>query len=83
MKFEKKIKKGVSYRLGRYVGIWFLYFIIDYIFINSCIQLCFKSVKNFILNMEIDFIVMMEIDEMFFGIKLCNFRLFVFKNYFI
>lgn len=30
--------------------------------------------------MEIDFIVMMEIDEMFFGIKLCNFRLFVFKN---
>lgn len=33
--------------------------------------------------MEIDFIVMMEKDEMFFGIKLCNFRLFVFKNYFI
>lgn len=36
MKFEKKkLEKG--WVIGRYVGIWFLYFIKDYIFINSCI----------------------------------------------
>lgn len=49
---------------------WFLHFIIDHILTNSRIQLCFKSVKNFTLNMEIvDLTVMMEIDEMFSGIK--------------
>lgn len=43
---------------------------IDHILTNSRIQLCFKSVKNFTLNMEIvDLTVMMEIDEMFSGIK--------------
>lgn len=33
--------------------------------------------------MEIDLTVMMEIDEMFSGIKSCNLRLSVLKNYFI
>lgn len=79
----KKTKKGVSYRPGRHAGTWFLHFIIDHILTNSRIQLCFKSVKNFTLNMEIDLTVMMEIDEMFSGIKSCNLRLSVLKNYFI
>lgn len=82
MKLEKKTKKGVSY-IGRHAGTWFLHFIIDHILTNSRIQLCFKSVKNFTLNMEIDLTVMMEIDEMFSGIKSCNLRLSVLKNYFI
>lgn len=81
MKLEKKPKKGVSYK--RHAGTWFLHFIIDHILTNSRIQLCFKSVKNFTLNMEIDLTVMMEIDEMFSGIKSCNLRLSVLKNYFI
>lgn len=77
MKLEKKTKKGVSY-IGRHAGTWFLHFIIDHILTNSRIQLCFKSVKSFTLNMEIDLTVMMEIDEMFSGIKSCNLRLYLF-----